>query len=80
LSEPYQLYSLLPGHQGGTMPAPPQRQHRIRVMKARGWSTCRICNPATIPGQQIALSDRDGRVHSRCMISVVKSAAVLGAI
>jgi hypothetical protein len=32
------------------------------------------------PAQQIALSDRDGRVHSRCMISVVKSAAVLGAI
>jgi hypothetical protein len=32
------------------------------------------------PAQQIALSDRDGWVHSRCLIAVAREAAVLGAI
>jgi hypothetical protein len=39
-------------------------------MKARGYGECRVCHLATIPGQQIALSDAYGWIHSRCQIDL----------
>jgi hypothetical protein len=62
------------------MPAPPQRQHRIRVMTAAAGQPADFATRQPSPAQQIALSDRDGWVHSRCLIAVAREAAVLGAI
>jgi len=39
-------------------------------MKARGYGECRVCHLATIPGEQIALSDAYGWIHSRCQIDL----------
>jgi hypothetical protein len=43
-------------------------------MKARGWVNLPSLQPRNHPGQQIALSDARGSVHSHCMIAAAREA------